>query len=76
MEEHVDDGVLRVIEAVSRQEIECSVMFVADVAELESVIRELELEIGINSIRLNEWISRIPAQDREELEALLEAQSA
>lgn len=76
MELEFEDGIERLRYVVKRGVLECSVAFSSDIAELESMIRELEIENNISSIRLRNWVESTPATDRKELEALLEAQIA
>lgn len=49
-------------------------MLLADIADLELIIRELELENDISQQRLYNHLVTIPYEDRKELGNLLEAQ--
>jgi len=75
MDEDLKESMTRLTEAVMAKRIVCSPQFVADVAELESMIRELEIENDINRLRLFDWVMRTPDQDRQEIGALLAKQA-
>jgi hypothetical protein len=75
MDEDLKESMTRLAEAVMAKRIVCSPQFVADVAELESMIRELEIENDINRLRLFDWVMRTPDQDRQEIGALLAKQA-
>ena len=74
MDEDFQWSLSKIMEAISAGKISCSPEFVADIANLESEIRDLDIENNINRIRLQEWLNKIPLQDRKELGDLLDAQ--
>ena len=74
MDEDLKQSLERLTESLVSKRIVCSPQFVADLAEVESIIRELEIENNISRLRLFDWINKTPIEDRKEIGELIAAQ--
>jgi len=67
-------SIQRLTETVASSKVLCSIEFSVDLAELEATIRELEIELEINRMRIENWIANTPIEDRRAIYELLEKQ--
>lgn len=74
MDEDFSLSIQRLTEAVVSGKVSCSIELSVDLAELEASIRELEIELEINRMRLHNWIINTPLEDRRAISELLEKQ--
>jgi hypothetical protein len=74
MDEEFKEVLGRLVEFIANKRVVCSPQFVADIAELESIIRELEIENNVNRLRLLDLVNKSPESDRFEIGELLASQ--